>query len=310
MPLYLYLDQRDLIDCVGNRAIPVRRRLETLVQSGRVQVILSFAHVLENWKYRGSVGRSSLADYADSLKPWWILNRDYLFQEEARAAGYVRLGLPIRVSWTPSDEGQRMSGVGEANGCFCPFRRSLHEVFPQARYDTAHPSTGASLNFAGMVNAMDKIPEIPSGLLKLDEAYASSQPDSRSKRVPLASHKQFVSYVFYEAFADVSDQAAQLFSRLGATLDDLRCCPAVDTYLRVRRAIHADAKARPDASEMEDVVHLVALPYVDAFSTDKRIADYIRRAKLFPSPYAPERVRGMSVFRHLTSALDWLEAHG
>lgn len=310
MPLYLYLDQRDLIDCAGNTTNTLRRRLENLIQNRCVQVILSFAHVLETWKYRGIAGRTNVAEYADSLKPWWILNRDFLFQEEARAVGYARLGFPIRVSWTPNDGGQPTSGVGEANGCFCPFRRSLHEVFPQARLDAVYPSTAASLNFAGMVNAIDKIPEIPSWLLRLDDSYASSQPYLRSKPVSLAAHKQFVSYVFYEAFADISDQAAQLFSRLGATLDDLGCCPALDTYLKVRRAIHADAKTQPDASEMEDVIHLVALPYVDAFSTDKRIADYIRRAKLFPPLYEPQRVKGMNVFRNLVSALDWLEAQG
>src|SRR5260370_29690329 len=91
---------------------------------------------------------------------------------------------------------------------------------------------------------------------------------------------------------------------------EMRRCPALYTYVKVRQAIHKDAASHPDASEMEDVAHLAALPYVDAFSTDKRIADYIRMAGIVPDAFPACRVRSMRVFRLLAPAIDLLEAFG
>jgi hypothetical protein len=306
-PFYLYLDQRDLIDCANSRDPGLCARLRYLVESRRVQIVLSFVHAIETWKYRGAAGRRAVAATVDALNPVWLLNRDYLFQEEARTVSYQHLGFSVPISWSPVPLGQQVATVGERNGSFCPYRSSVLQSFSQSRRAGSDESPNSSLSFADVLDTMDQESTIAPMLEKLAVGYAQSQPSSRSTRAPISGLDNFVSYVFYEAFADMSDDAAQFMSRLAKVVEMSRC-PALYTYVKVRQSIHKDALSHPDASEMEDVAHLVALPYVDAFSTDKRIADYIRRAGIVPDAFPAGRVRSMRVFRLLAPAIDWLEA--
>jgi hypothetical protein len=270
-------------------------------------------HAIETWKHRDPSRRRDVAQFADTLHPLWLLNRSYLFEEEARAAVLESCGTMIDVAWSPDKRlGWAHSGREDAPGGgggtyrICPFRTSPLEIFPQAR--GAGPKTNDSRAFglAALVETFDEAPEIPSSLLQIHQAYADAQPSAGSATPSLQGAETFVAHVFARAWRDLSPSGREAVQQL-ATSIDLRRCPALYTYLQIRPAIHRDAAAKPAPSEMVDIVHVIALPYVDAFSTDKRIVDYLRRSKVGPRDFRGDRVRRMKPFRLLALALEWLE---
>lgn len=60
---------------------------------------------------------------------------------------------------------------------------------------------------------------------------------------------------------------------------------------------------------MADATHLSALPYVDLFSADKRIGDFIRRAKLAPDVFPSGAVRQMETCRTLAISFNRIKSN-
>ncbi len=289
----------------------LRRRLDYLITAGHVRVVLSFMHAIETWKHRDQGHRKEVAQFADTMQPLWLLNRNYLFEEEARAAISECCDATVDIVWLPEDPlgwippGDE-HGSDQGTYRFCPFRASPLEIFSQARGSTPKDRSYGALGMASLVETFDDAPDIPSALLQIHQAYAESQPSARSETPLLKGGEDFAKYVFDRAWRDLSPNGREAVQQLAASID-LRGCPALYTYLHIRPAIHKDAAARPAPSEMPDIVHVVAFPYVDAFSTDKRIVDYLRRSKVTSQDFRQDRIREMKPFRLLTLAVDWLE---
>lgn len=250
-----------------------------------------------------------MAAFADTIRPLWLLNRNYLFEEEARAAIWEWCGTTVESVWSPEDRlGWSSGGVsGQGTYRFCPFRKSPLEAFRQARVSPPlDESSSRPFGLRALIETFDEAPEIPSALLQLHQAYAESQPASRAATPLFSGGESFVRYLFQNVCRNFGSGAREAVQQLARSLD-LRTCPALYTYLQIRAAIHRDTAAGPAPSEMVDVVHVAALPYVDAFSTDKRIVDYIRRSKVGFDIFRSDRVRAMKPFRLLEPALEWLE---
>ena len=296
---YLYLDQRDLIDLATSRDLVMEKRLGALIQHGRAQVVLSFAHCIETWKYKDLGGRRAVAQYADSLRPWWCLTRQQLFLEEARLVIKAYLGQRVVHRWDlPISRGVTKSDCSERP--FRPFRISVAETF----HRTSSAIESSTSSFTDMLDILDEESHISTAVVMIHDTH----PDVQARRtsMPSANASQMVTYIFGEEARKLGISAEQLTQFLSNF--ENHQTPALDVYVRLREMIHKDTSTKPSPSEFVDIVHAVVLPYVDAFSTDKRIWDYIRRARLSAAAYPPGCVRRMRAFRLLADAIDWLES--
>ena len=260
--LHFYLDQRDLIDFARSPATDLIR-VRHLVDTGRVQTVLSFAHALETWKYQEMSSRVEVSHIADELRPVWLLNRDYLFLEEARNAILEAQGITIEICWHPEEAPAlaRASTIrleGKGNHRFCPFRSSPLEAFLQSANDK-QATMPAGFGMSRLIEAFDQMPEIPSALLDLHQSYADQQPYTRALGEPLEGTEPFIRFIFECAMCSLFGASDVRLS--GATLSTLvRRCPSLFTYVRLRESIHRDRSTNPDASEMVDLMHVTALP--------------------------------------------------
>jgi hypothetical protein len=260
--------------------------------------VLSFAHCIETWKYKDLGGRQAVAQYADSLAPWWCLTRQQLFLEEARRIIAAYLGNPVLQCWTPPDS-DSLSELDSSERPFSPFRRSVAETFHRTSSLVSSVPT-----FTDMLGVLDEESQISTTLVMLHDTH----PEVQARRDSIISTEatQMIGYIFSKEASTLGisgNQLAELLNNLKTSQ-----VPALDVYVRLREMIHKDIRTKPSPSEFVDIVHAVALPYVDVFSTDKRIWDYIRRVKVSPEKYPVGSVRQMRSFRLLGDALDWLES--
>jgi hypothetical protein len=79
-------------------------------------------------------------------------------------------------------------------------------------------------------------------------------------------------------------------------------------YLRIKDEINKDKAPKPYPSEMVDLMHVSAIPYVDAFSTDKRIWDYVSTCKIHKQIFPEGYTRLARSFKSLADILSFIEA--
>lgn len=138
---YLYLDQRDLIDLSNGKNFAIWKKLDELLSSKKVRIVLSFMHIIETWKYANRTERWKVALFADSLYPVWIINRNFLFREEIRAALWEYLGVSAMPYWPSQRDDEELGSAlvkyrdGSKQYRFCPFRRSIMETFQKKSRD-------------------------------------------------------------------------------------------------------------------------------------------------------------------------------
>jgi len=306
---YLYLDHRDLIDLTATRNQKVLDHLRQLSESEKVLVVLSLEHLFETWRGNDVGSRRKLANVADSLKPIWVLSRGYLHAEEARAALWQYLGVPTERYW-PESRAQLTGGglVTLSDGTkryrISVFRHSIADTFKRNgdRMRTGRDELGAA-DFARMLELLEQLPDVPNALKALsEEAYPDATVRFRqeySKDLP--GMDLYVSWVLDRACEGIALDPLVRVDFL-KTLD-LHTCPSMYSMIHVKNQINREKIAKVDASEMADVVHVSALPYVDLFSADKRICDFIRRAKLGHGVFHRHHVRQMETCRTLAIAV-------
>src|SRR5260370_5685286 len=75
MPL-IYLDQNALIELgVKARRADFRRKLDKVIGSGAMTVVVSSWHLIETANTSNLANAEELAEFIDSLKPAWLLER-------------------------------------------------------------------------------------------------------------------------------------------------------------------------------------------------------------------------------------------
>jgi len=314
---YLYLDQRDLIDLLNGKNPVIQKKLDELLSSKRVRVVLSFMHVIETWKYANRIERRKVAVFADSLSPLWIINRDYLFMEEIITALWEYLGVPVVCYWPYQGDDEVLKSElvechdGSKQYRFCPFRRSIIETAQVYReMDKQKTSENSDLpkSFTDMLEAFENDPKIPSMLAEIHQAYPEFTTSWRGRaKGPLPGKIDFLRYLVSEAYATptLTNEILEDFLKWL----DIKKCPSLYCYLRIKDEINKDKLSTPFPSEMVDIIHITALPYCDAFSTDKRIWDYIRRCGIEKNLFEMERTRKMCAFKTLPDAIKWVDSH-
>lgn len=279
----LYIDTRDLINLFSSRDGSTSARILELVSSKRVQVGLSFAHILEIWKYADESRNLALAEYADSLCPVWIFDRSYLFQEEVRLAFFKSQGHPIK-------ENQLI-----------PFRNSPLEVFGKGK-DIHGYGFKSFLQLLYSDNDLSKWLQMASKLHGEYPEWTNMTKENVSRDLP--GKDRYLTSLTKKALKGIEDSDEEISNFAKKLTEEV--CPSIFLYLSVKDAINRDKLLIPHESEMVDMVHLAALPYVDAFSTDKRIADLVRRTKLNKLSNG-WRNRENVIFKSLSNALDYIE---
>jgi hypothetical protein len=314
---YLYLDQRDLIDLSNGKNFAIWKKLDELLSSKKVRIVLSFMHIIETWKYANRTERWKVALFADSLYPVWIINRNFLFREEIRAALWEYLGVSAMPYWPSQRDDEELGSAlvkyrdGSKQYRFCPFRRSIMETFQKNREMNKQRTSGKSdfpKGFADMLEAIENNPKIPSMLGEIHQAYPEFITSWRDRaKGPLPGKIDFLRYLASEAYATPA-LTSEILDDFLRWLDTEKC-PSLYCYLRVKDEINKDKLSIPYPSEMVDIIHITALPYCDAFSTDKRIWDYIRRCRIEKKFFERGRTRTMCAFKLLTDAIEWIESY-
>jgi hypothetical protein len=313
MPIYLYLDQKDLINLSNDPQSNAAIKLRQLILSGSVIVVLAFIHVIETWKHKKYDARWKLARYADSLLPLWIANRSSLFNEEIISALCEYVGIPVIRNWCNHDNTNDFSGfVEEPVGIsyvFSPIKKSILSagLDPKTALGINTTHTAESIkSFSDMLLCIERNPIIPEMLLKLHESYPELMSSVKNRYNKFNEKKEDnVDHLISRAVAQFSLNEEEL--RNFKNWLDLRRCPSLYCYLSVKTDITKDRLSISHPSEMVDLIHIISLPYCDVFSTDKRIHDYIRRSKIHNDLFETGSIRKMVAFKSLLATLDWIE---
>ena len=299
--LRLYLDQRDLIDLAEGDPEDASDVLR-LVEDRRVQVVLSFNHILETWKYGNASGRDRVARLADSLRPSWILFRPELFQAEIAASFLKFVGHQVATEWLPSSVSGyfKTEAANPRQHIFVPFRPSSFE----SHFPRADSLTAPKQSFRAYLTVLEEEHATASALVQLHETYSAQSPEWKTTLSAPGDQAALIQSYFDLAWTGVPIPAAVRSQFLESA--DRRACPALSVYFEIRQAILKDRTAHSAPSEMVDVAHVVALPYCDAFSTDKRIWDYLRRCRISREMFSESQVGKMTPFKKLGHALTWI----
>lgn len=306
---YLYLDQRDLINLARGRDDTLKARLDQEIASGNVQIVLSLMHAIETWKYADPKAKLNLAAYADSLSPIWLLFRSALFREEMLRAFYLFRGEGVVTLIDATRQHVNVSypsSVGK-HRVFTPFRKSVFETLSPNSV-VSDPKSYAN-SFAQILTFFDEDPLIVTNVKDLHNCYPDWSVDSKTKiAADLPGKAKWLFGIARSALGLLKIEYDEIVSFVRDL--DVAICPSICVYLRIKDAINRDKAPTPHPSEMVDIVHVSAIPYCDAFSTDKRIWDYVRRCKitkqLFPDGYA----RSAFPFKSLAGAMSFIgETH-
>jgi hypothetical protein len=300
--LYLYLDQRDLINLAEGRDDALKVRLYQEISSGHVQIVLSLMHVIETWKYADTKAKQNLAVYADSLAPIWLLFRSALFYEEILRAFYLFRGEEV-VTLIDADYQQVDDSYPPSVGkhrIFSPFRKSALETLSPT--SVASDPESYNNSFAQLLTVFEEDPRIVKIVTKVHDSYPDWSILVKTKIVgEIPGKSKWLLGIVQSALGLLSVEKAKVEDFVHSL--DIKTCPAICVYLRIKDAINKDNAPTPYPSEMVDIVHVSTIPYCDAFSTDKRIWDYIRRCKInkqmFPKGYA----RLATAFKSLAGAM-------
>jgi len=314
--IYLYLDQRDLIDLSNNINPAIREKLEALLSSKRIRIILSFMHVIETWKYADRTGRRRVSHYADSLLPLWILSRDSLFKEEIKSALWKYLETKTTYNWPSREDENLITGLVKYNDGsyqFSPFRNSIIETIGEKSYliknNKNSEISNLPNNFTEMLEAIENNPKIGTMLVEIHQEYPEFVKFWRERAKKLLPGKSdLLRYLVSTCYEDliIPNEIIDDFLRKF----DMKNFPSLYCYLRIKDEINKDKLSTSYSSEMVDIFHITALPYCDAFSTDKRIWDYIRRCGLKQILFENGSTRKMHAFKLLPDAINFIESSG
>jgi hypothetical protein len=231
------------------------------------------------------------------------------------------IGMPVIRYWPSREDDELLkselieSHDGTKQYRFCPFRRSIIETSQVYRkIDKQELSQNSNLpkSFIDMLEAIENNPKIPSMLLGIHQAYPEFTTYWRSKVKGLLPGKiDFLRYLVSEVVSKtyaISTLTNEILEDFLKWLD-IKKCPSFYCYLRIKDEINKDKLSKPLPSEMVDLIHITALPYYDAFSTDKRMWDYIRRCGIKKNLFETGYTREMRAFKTLPDAIKWLESH-
>ena len=159
-----------------------------------------------------------------------------------------------------------------------------------------------------MLEMIENNPDIPSMLVEIHQSYPEFTTCWRGRAKGLLPGKiDFLRYLASEAYA-IPALTREVLDDFLRWLD-IKKCPSLYCYLRIKDEINKDKLSTSFASEMVDIIHITALPYCDAFSTDKRIWDYIRRCGIEKNIFEMKRTRKMCAFKTLSDAIEWIESY-
>jgi|GEM_PF-5508659 len=286
---HLYLDQRDLINLAEGRDDGLKTLLFKEISNGHVQIVLSLMHVVETWKYVDNKAKLNLAAYADSLSPIQLLFRSALFREEMLRAFYVFRGEEVETLFVAEhhqvDRSYPLSV--EKHRIFSPFRKSVMEILSPT--SVVNQIESCRNSFTQMLTFIEEDHRIVRLVSDVHDSYPDWSIHVKTKiNGELPGKTKWLLGIVRSALGNINlerDEAEDFVHGL-----EITTCPAICVYLRIKDAINKDKTPTPHPSEMVDIAHAVAIPYCDAFSTDKRIWDYVRRCKIssqmFPEGYA------------------------
>jgi len=299
---YLYLDQRDLINLAEGRDDDTKGKLYQGISSGHVQIVLSSMHVVETWKYADNKAKQYLAAYADSLSPIWLLSRSTLFREEILRAFHLFLGEEV-VTCVAADS-QEVDDIYppsvERHRIFLPFRKSALETLSPTSVVSDRNLYNNS--FMQMLTFFEENPRIVKMVTDIHDCYPDWSTHFKTKvSGDLPGKTKWLLRTVQSALGTLNIENVKIENFVHML--DIRTCPAICVYLRIKDAINKDKAPIPHPSEMVDIAHASAIPYADAFSTDKRIWDYIRRTKINMHVFPEGYVRLSNTFKSLAGTM-------
>lgn len=303
---YVYLDHRDLIDLTKSRSSGLYEKIIELKSNGNISIILSFMHIIETYKYFDIVEQQKVAELADSLTPIWILKRDYLFTEEICSTFFQWIGIKVERLFDIDRQlsfnfGLIKNDSGDMVYLFSPYRKTAFATFGNYTSDLDKAETPQT--YSQILNYLHSNSQIPNMLLQIHDSYPDSISYWRNKIAKtLPGKDNFIKYVISKSLEKYNISAKVIddyFEWL-----DIKLCPSLYCYFKVKDEINKDKKSVSHPSEMVDIMHLTALPYCDAFSTDKRIWDYIRRTTLFKNNFQDELTKSMIAYKLLKNIID------
>jgi len=305
---YIYLDQRDLINLAEGRDEALKIRLYQEIAASHIQIVLSLMHVVETWKYADTQAKQNLAAYADSISPIWLLFRSALFREEMLRAFFLfrgeKVATLIEESHTKVCACYPLS-VGN-HKTFSPFRKSVMETLSPS--STVRLSEAYDNSFAQMLTLFEKDPRIVKMVAEVHDCYPDWSMDVKLKIIrELPGKSKWLLENARSALRDLDIKDATIEQFVKSL--DITTCPSIYVYLRIKDAITKDKAPKPYPSEMVDIVHVSAIPYVDAFSTDKRIWDYVRRCKIYKQIFPEGYTRLARAFKSLADIMSSIGAN-
>lgn len=305
---YIYLDQRDLINLAEGHDEALKIRLYQEIGARHIQIVLSLMHVVETWKYADTQAKQNLAAYADSISPVWLLFRSALFREEMLRAFILFRGENVAIRIEESH--MKVSGcyplsVGN-HKTFSPFRKSVMETLSPS--STIRLSEASDNSFAQLLTLFDKDPRIVKMFVEVHDCYPDWSMEVKSKFIgELPGKSKWLFEIARSALRGLNIKEATIEQFVKSL--DITTCPSIYVYLRIKDAINKDKAPKPYPSEMVDVMHVCALPYVDAFSTDKRIWDYIRRCNIHKQTFPEGYTRLVRAFKSLADIMSYIGAN-
>jgi hypothetical protein len=281
----LYLDQCHWSDIARRWASPADvRRLREMAGAGKVQLVLSIAHVVETLQCRQKrVERLLTECFCSMASPIWIKSQDLIIKEEIVAYFREFIGRGAAADVDPFSAGLFRS-VGLRKPAPLAARKRRPSVKSLIRFIES-----ASPRFRQRILGLCDTETTPLRLLY----HARSGPASTE------AIKGFVDLYAPKTLPGGAPVGAHL-RRAFLVQFDLAKCPALMNLVWI---VHHMSRAglRPEPGDILDLYHAIpAYTYCDVFVTDKRVADFIRRLR------NPEG-RFAATFKGLPAALRHVE---
>lgn len=281
----LYLDQCHWSDMARSWASPADvRRLHQLAICGKVQHVLSMAHVVETLQCRQQEVKHLLVKCLNAAPcPLWLKSLDLIICEEV--TGYFRdfIGRPTGNHIDPFCDDLFKSIRARKPAIFATSKQrpSIEQLIQYI--EDSPPARKRRLLAIGRTEDSPlrslfharSVPDAMKALGAFVELYVPRKlPGGKpvSLRLKRAFHVQF----------------------------DLSRCPALMNLIWI---VHHMSRAgmTPDSGDILDLYHAIpAYTYCDVFVTDKRIADFIRRLQNPQGRFA-------ATFKSLSQALRYVE---
>jgi len=275
LPTTVYLDTAHWIRLAEGRADV--RRLESLISSGTVTPVLSFAHLSDVAANQHVKSRQLVGEFLERTRQLgsilWIKALNTIAADEVQAT-YEREHLGRRAARQASPLSSKMVDSLDYKNHGDPSRLEA------ARREEFR------LGIAGMIESVcvtPKRPEymefranLPQSLFRIRESRGAKKHFTPQDVATFASDMVEKAKLVISNAADCERFIASVVSRR----DDH---PALDLRLRYREGCLL-TNSTPEASDAEDYDHLAGLAYCDVAFADKRTRDILRRARCAKLP--------------------------